>query len=69
MYQGFLGPGKLTLDVNPSIYSANYNAGFIRSYIENGGRIELVSPLEEGNVTGTYLSEILQILGTRETTP
>jgi RHS repeat-associated protein len=50
-------PGTLTLDV-PSGWTPNYNAGFIRGFLDAGGSIRLVP----GEVSGTFAIEIQQIL-------
>jgi hypothetical protein len=52
-----LTPGAVTLDV-PYGWTPMYNAGFIRGFMESGGKIRLVSR----NVSGTYETEVKQIL-------
>jgi RHS repeat-associated protein len=62
-YQNFLGPNRITLDVDKMLYSKTYNAGFVRGYLDAGGKIDMVSPFTEFNLEGAYGAEVGQVLG------
>jgi RHS repeat-associated protein len=63
-YQDSLDPGRVTLDVDPAFYTGNYNAGYIRGFMDNGGSVFYASPWTTGTLQfGTYGLEVGQILG------
>jgi hypothetical protein len=51
-------PGTVTLDV-PSGWTSNYNAGYIRGFLDTGGNIRTTSQ----TFTGTFGLEMRQVLG------
>jgi RHS repeat-associated protein len=51
-------PGTVTLDV-PTGWTPNYNAGYVRGFMEQGGKIRFTSE----DFTGTFKLEAQQVLG------